>query len=94
MDFPFIRRRSCRAAIAMRTPKPGRFSKPPSKMTNDPLFDLPSLPDDFAQETELAPSFREQMAHAQLLLSWRRTQGLETPHPPRNEEKFLLPPED
>lgn len=59
-------------------------------MDDDLLFDLPILPPELAQGAESAPTFREQIAHSQMLLSWRRTQGLEAPHPPRNEERFVL----
>ena len=59
-------------------------------MTNDLLFDLPNVPADFRDEAAPAPSFREQLAHAQMLLSWRKIQGLKSWHPPRNEERFVM----
>lgn len=74
----------------MPTLKPERCLKPRFKMTDDSLFDLPSLPDDLNAEATPAPTFKEQMAHSQMLLSWLRTQGREIPHPPRNEEPFVM----
>ncbi len=74
----------------MPTHQPDPFSPPLSKMPDDHLFELPSLPPELADARTPPPTFEEQLAHAQLLLSWRETQGLESPHPPRNAERFVM----
>ena len=63
-------------------------------MTDDPLFDLPDFPPDLRAVSVAAPTFREQMTHAQMLLSWQRKQGLNPTHPPRNEQRFIMISED
>lgn len=57
--------------------------------TEVPLFELPEVPPEYCEPEEARPSWRQQMAHAQMLLSWRKTQGIQYDHPPRNPVRFV-----
>jgi hypothetical protein len=60
------------------------------QMTDHLFFDLPAVPSDFRDEAGPSPTFHQQLAHTQMLLSWRKIQGLKSWHPPRNEERFVI----
>lgn len=59
-------------------------------MNEDSLFDLPEVPPDFKEAERPAPTWEQQMAHAQMLRSWRKTQGLDDGHPPRHPVRFVM----
>lgn len=58
--------------------------------TKDWLFDLPEVPPDFQETPRPAPTWEQQMAHTQLLRSWRKIQGLDDGHPPRCAVRFVM----
>lgn len=74
----------------MQTSKPALSSTPPSPTAEDRLFELPEVPSDFCEPETQAPSWGQQMTHAQMLLAWRKAQGLAEQHPPRNPEPFVM----
>ncbi|MBI4028184.1 MAG: hypothetical protein HY360_24580 [Verrucomicrobia bacterium] len=71
---------------------PEDFSKPTCKIVEESggLFELPEVPDDDRETPGPAPSWRQQIAHAQMLITWRKAQRLPPDHPPRNPERFHL----
>jgi hypothetical protein len=55
----------------------------------DSLFDLPVVSEESCRLMEQpAPTLRQQIAHAQMLIRWRNVQGLGPAHPPRQDERF------
>ena len=80
----------------MQTRQPEPFLPPlltPNEIALPDLPDLPDLPEvptDFCAPAEPNPSWDQQMAHAQMLLAWRKAQGLRYEHPPRNPVRFVL----
>ena len=72
--------------------KPKDYSKPTCKIADESgeLFELPEAPDDHRETPGPAPSWRQQISHAQMLLAWRKAQRLAQDDPPRNPERFHL----
>lgn len=67
----------------------------PSKITSNDLFDLPEVPADYREPEGPVPSWEQQMAHAQMLIEWRKhlvtkTDNPESGEPHRNPEPFEM----
>lgn len=73
----------------MPTNKPDLSSTPRSATGETLWFDLPEIPSDFREPEGANPTWSQQMAHTQMLLAWRKAQGIEDDHPPRNPEQFV-----
>lgn len=73
----------------MPTSKPAPSSTLPCKSASDDLFDLPEVPAEYCEPSLPPPSWQEQMAHAQMLLAWRKAQGMSLEDPPRNLARFV-----
>lgn len=69
--------------------KPDPSSSDTSK--DEPRLNLPEFCEESLRLMETPPpTLAEQIAHAQMLIRWRREQGLPPDDPPRNPEPFRL----
>ena len=53
-------------------------------------LELPKVSDDSCEIRRPAPTWRQQISHAQMLIAWRKAQRLPLEHSPRNSENFYL----
>lgn len=63
---------------------PATFSTKASRLTSEDLFDLPEIPADYLEPQQSAPTWEQQLAHAQILIRWRREESKHTVFPAEN----------